>query len=95
MAAKSSKTKYTSKGERPNVNKSVLKSASKDVTFLDKLINVRRVWRLNKTDPWVTIDNPNKLETAKKFIKVKAKTLWGDPRKQKYSMGNSKEVADV
>jgi len=56
----------------------------------EKLINLREVW-LDGKNPWVTIDNPNNLETRARKIKIRAKDLWGDPRKHTYSMYGSGE----
>lgn len=87
MAGKKSSGKhYTSKGERPNVNRNMLNSLARDVSTVDRMLNVQRAWKTNKSDPWVTIDNPNPNETNKKRIKIRARQLWGDPRKNKFSM---------
>ena len=42
--------------------------------------NKMKAWRAGK-NVIVTIPNPNKKETNKKFIKVNAKEVWGSPKK--------------
>lgn len=80
MASKASKTKYTSKGERPNVTRSVLNALRSEDRASKRAANVRKAWLSNKSDPWVTVANSNPNETRERFIRVRAKTLWGDPR---------------
>lgn len=39
-------------------------------------------------NPWITMENPNKEETNKRFIKVKANDLYGLPKNRgQYMMG--------
>jgi len=83
MAGKSSSGKhYTSKGQRPNVKQHILNKIRKESTTFKKF-DLWAIWKQNKTDPWVTIENSNKNETAKKQIRVRASELWGDPRNNK------------
>ena len=64
---------YTSKGERPNVSRRWLKLASKDRD--DKLYNQWDAFVKGKK-VMLTIPNPNKNETHKRFIRVPAKEQW-------------------
>ena len=70
------KDTYTSKGQRPNVSKSVRKLKAKDTGAMDR--ELRRIEAFHKGQPtgWVTIPNPNKNETNKRFIKVKYKDYY-------------------
>lgn len=66
---------YVSKGER----KSSMRT--KEVTSSQKAINQQSAW-LKGQNPWITIQNPNKEETNKPYIRVKANTLWGNPKER-------------
>ena len=76
-----SREKQTSKGERPNTNPSVLKAKRRDYMDapFDRLNNQVKAWRAGKK-VMVTIENPNKKETNKPFIKVPARQAWGYPK---------------
>jgi hypothetical protein len=41
---------------------------------------------LKGRNPWLTVPNPNTNETNKKFIRVKAEDLWGNPKNRSYRM---------
>lgn len=88
---KASGKHYTSKGERPNVNKSVLKAERRDYkqNTLKLIRNKQDAW-LKMKKVWLTIPNPNKNETNKRFIRVLASDVWGDPRRS-FVMGQAKE----
>ena len=77
---KSSGNNYTSKSERPNTAKSVLKSRRLDYNnTMSQLNNQVKAWRRGKK-VMLTIQNPNKKETNKPFIKVPARQAWGVPK---------------
>jgi len=59
---------YTSKDERSSSIGTKTKNPS------DILMNKQRAW-LNGSDPWITIPNPNKEETNKRFIKIRYSTM--------------------
>ena len=67
--AVSKRTKYTSKGQRANVSRKTLKAMHRDRSDLDKILNKLKVWATGKK-VMVTIPNPNKNETNKRFIRV-------------------------
>lgn len=70
MAPKSGKT-YTSKGERPNVNKKISNSARSDYLIsADRVMNQLRAYRDGK-NVVVTIPNPDKNNTKARYIKIK------------------------
>ena len=79
MGKKSSSTTYTSKGERRNVSKAVRKLNRRDyIQSLDRTLNQTRAWRAGKR-VMLTVPNPNKSETNKRFIRVEAKDYMGMP----------------
>lgn len=71
---KSSGKHYTSKGERRNVSKSTLNAMRASRSEADKMLNKQRAW-INGSNPWVTMENPNKEQTNKKFIRVRYNDL--------------------
>ena len=77
---KKSRAHQESKGERRNVAKSTRKQMRDAVTPLTIMSNKMKAWRAGK-NVIVTIPNPNKKETNKKFIKVNAKEVCGSPKK--------------
>lgn len=81
---KKSRDKYVSKGERRNVAK--FNCTSENVNALERQIRQRKAWKQGR-NVVLTIENPNKTETNKRFIKIRAKDLWGEYRHQKvYTM---------
>ena len=66
---KSSGKHYTSKGER----RSSIKTSTRDPG--DRIINQLKAYFQGK-NVMVTIENPNKAETNKRFIRVPASTVW-------------------
>ena len=70
---KSSDKNYTSKGERRNVVNGKRKSGNK--SELETASNKMKAFRKGKM-VWLTIPNPNKNETNKKFVKVIASDIW-------------------
>ena len=69
MGKKTSRAKYTSKGKRASVSKETLKAVRAERSELDKILNKLKVWSTGKK-VMVTIPNPNKNETNKRFIRV-------------------------
>lgn len=88
MSAPKTKSAYTSKGER-KANRQISKAVKRERSAVEKWTNLQKAWLKGK-NPWVTIPNPNTAETAKRFIRVRAETEWGDPRKG-YMQGASKD----
>jgi len=80
MGKKASGKHYVSKGER----KSSITTRTNDPA--QKVIDQQNAWAKGQ-NPWITIPNPNKNETNKRFIRVKANDLYGSPKqraKQQY-----------
>ena len=73
MGSKASGKHYTSKGER----RSSASTRSDDPA--DRVMNVQKAYQDGR-NPWVTIDNPNKNETAKRKIRVRANEIYGSPK---------------
>ena len=81
MGKKSSGNSYTSKGERPNVSKSIRKAMRRDYIEnrkLERLNNQIAAWKAGKN---VMLTVPNKGSDAKKmpFVRVNAREFWGNP----------------
>ncbi|AGR47884.1 hypothetical protein PHIM7_180 [Sinorhizobium phage phiM7] len=76
------KTAYTSKGIHSTAKASTLSAVRADRSLVDVALNVRAAYEAGR-NPWVTIDNPNKQETAKKRIRIKANDLWGSPKERR------------
>ena len=82
---KSSGKNYTSKGEHNNVSRWLKKACRKDYVehrSVERAINQRNAFLKGKR-VMLTIENPNKNETNKKFIRVPANEVWKSGR---YSM---------
>jgi len=80
---RSSGKTYVSKGihcqhDRHGLRK---KHRSEYVGSIQEAINKRDAWR-NFKNVVLTIENPNKNETAKRFIRVNARDIWGSPKRQ-------------
>jgi hypothetical protein len=67
-------------GVHSNVRQSILNVARQAYRQSGlRLLNQRRAWLKGK-NVVLTIDNPNKNETGKPFIKVSAREIWGNPK---------------
>jgi hypothetical protein len=86
---KSSGKNYTSKGLHRNVSAATLKAMRAGKSEIDRMLDKQRAW-LNGSNPWVTIDNPNKEQTNKRRIRVRMNDLRGgsakDLEKRSYVM---------
>jgi hypothetical protein len=77
MAKKGGKSKgFISQGLYRNVSKKTLNAMRADRTVADKLINIQKAWLKGK-NPWITIANPNKEQTNKRFIRVRMNDMMG------------------
>ena len=84
MGKKGGKSKgFISQGIHSNVNRGVLKAMRQDyLASGDRMANQRAAWAKGK-NVVLTIENPNKNETNKRYIRVKARDLWGSPKYNK------------
>lgn len=90
MSAPKTKTKYTSKGERQSISKTLAKQVRKERTAIDFWGIKQKAW-LKGQNPWITVANENTADTKRRFVRVRAETLWGDPRKGFMFGGAGKE----
>lgn len=73
---------YISKGQRPNVTRSLVKAGRREYTAVDNfasLLNKQKAWRAGK-NVVLTVANPDKKNTKERFIKISANDYWGYPR---------------
>ena len=77
MGKKKSRETESSKGERNNVNRDVIKSLRRDYMQNDlaRMKNQMNAFKKGK-NVMVTIPNSNPNETNKRFIRVNAKDVW-------------------
>ena len=76
MGKKSSRTSQTSKGERRSLARDVVKATRRDyMKSGERGINQLAAFMRGK-NVMLTIENPNKNETNKRFIRVPANTVW-------------------
>jgi len=73
---KSSGKTYTSAGTGRNVSRKITNALRRDyMASSERLMNQLRAFRQRK-NVMVTIENPNKNETNKRFIRVPASQVW-------------------
>jgi len=87
MAGKRSSGKhYVSKGERPNVTRSVLNALRREYLTSDaRLNNQVKAWRRGK-NVMLTVKNPDKKNTKERMIRIPAIDVWGFPRQANIKM---------
>ena len=87
MAGKKSSGKhYVSKGERPNVTRSVLNALRREYLTSDaRLNNQVKAWRRGK-NVMLTVQNPDKKNTKERMIRIPAIEVWGFPRQANIKM---------
>jgi len=86
MGKKSSGKNYVSKGERPNVTRSVLNALRREYLTSDaRLNNQVKAWRRGK-NVMLTVKNPDKKNTKERMIRVPAIDVWGFPRQANLKM---------
>jgi len=77
MGKKRSRKTKVSKGIHSNVAASTLKAVRNNVSELTKALHKLDAWKKGK-NPWITV--PGTASNAR-FIKVRANSLYGDPKK--------------
>jgi hypothetical protein len=84
---KSSKSSgVQSAGINSNVSRSIVKSQRRDyMESSDRIMNQLLAHKKGKR-VMLTIPNPNKNETNKKFIRVSSLTVWRDPKQANYGV---------
>lgn len=76
MGKKRLSSGYQSKGERDCVNRSVVKATRRDYMKSTERITNQLAAFLKGKNVMLTIPNPNKNETNKRFIRVPASEQW-------------------
>lgn len=77
---KASGSNYTSSGVHSNVNRKTLNGMKKDRDPGIKMLNLQKAW-LKGLNPWITIENPDKNDTSRRFIRVRMNdTYLGNPK---------------
>lgn len=74
MGKKSSGKHYVSKGERKNVSNATKRLMRAGKSDADKMMDKQKAW-LKGQNPWITIENPNKEDTSRRFIRVRMNDL--------------------
>lgn len=77
---KASGKNYVSKGQHSNVSASTRRLVRAARTEADKMLDKQKAW-LKGSNPWLTIDNPNKEQTNKRKIRVRMNDLRGGTAK--------------
>lgn len=80
MSNKGTSKSYTSAGIHSNVRKNVLNAnRSAYLRSGTRVLNQRLAFNAGK-NVVLTIENPNKEETNKRYIRVNASTVWRNPK---------------
>lgn len=84
MAKKGGKSKgAVSAGIHSNVSRKITNALRREyMASGERIMNQLMAWKCGK-NVVVTIENPNKNETSKRFIRMRAFDVWGDPRMKK------------
>jgi hypothetical protein len=82
------KTKYVSKGER-KADRQLSKAVKRDRTPIEKWQIKQKAW-LKGLNPWIVVPNENTADTKARYVRVRAESEWGDPRKG-FMFGSSKD----
>ena len=88
MSQPKTKTKYVSKGER-KADRQLSKAVKRDRTPIEKWQIKQKAW-LKGLNPWIVVPNENTADTKARYVRVRAETEWGDPRKG-FMFGSSKD----
>lgn len=73
MGKKRLRKSYKSKGQRRNVSTANLRQ---DVSFVQSMLHKVEAWKAGKKG-YVTMENPNKSETNRRFIRVTLNSYFG------------------
>jgi hypothetical protein len=81
MGKKRTRTKVISKGQRRNIVAGV-KEVRHGRSEGEKAYNKLKAWKKGQ-NPWITVAGPS---SDKCFIKVRANTVYGDPKRASYGI---------
>lgn len=76
MGKKRSRKTKVSKGIHSNVSASTLKAVSRDVPEATRALHKIQAWRKGK-NPWITVPGT---QSNMRFVKVRANSLYGNPK---------------
>ena len=79
MGKKVLRKKYTSSGGKTGYSPATKKLVRNSRSFGEKFMFKFKAY-LDGRNPWLTIENPNKNETNKRNIRVKANDYFGNPK---------------
>lgn len=80
MGKKRTRGAYSSKGQGRSIANGV-RLARAEKPQLDRSLNLVAAWKAGK-NPVLTVENPNKSERNRPYIKMQANAYWGDPRRK-------------
>jgi hypothetical protein len=83
--SKASGKTYTSQGVYKTVSRKILNGMKRDRDPTIKMINIQKAY-LEGRNPWITITNPNKEQTNRKQIRVRANDIYGLPKERDSKM---------
>jgi hypothetical protein len=84
MAKKGGKSKgAVSNGVHRNVAQSTLRGMRARKSEADKLLDKQAAW-LKGGNPWITIENPNKEDTSRRFIRVRMNDLMRGTARERF-----------
>lgn len=66
----------------PSQNFGITKALRREANPIAAAMNKLAAWKKGK-NPWVTVEGT---QTNKRFIKVKANSLWGNPKTSNYNI---------
>jgi hypothetical protein len=84
MGKKGGKSKgAVSAGVHSNVSRKITNALRREyMASGERIMNQLRAWKRGK-NVVLTIENPNKEDKSRRYIRVRAIDLWGDPRTKK------------
>lgn len=79
MGKKKHRKTLKSQGTHSTVRRSLVRDTNADRPSIDTIGFKLTAWRAGK-NPWLTIANPDKSATNRRFIRVRAEDYYGSPR---------------
>lgn len=92
MGKKKTRSTYTSKGQHRTVSRDIINACRKERRAVDRLTNQLEAWSKGRRT-MITIENPNKNETNKRFIRVEGNIVFG-PWKRTEKSNNKANTDD-
>lgn len=82
MGKKRLRKKLTSKGKHSSMSRALATAVRAERDAYTKYGFKIDAWK-NLKNPWLTIENPNKSQTNRRFIRIRADDYFGSPRPPK------------